>query len=221
MSAFSFGFLRLAFAGAALALMGGCGLLSRDAGVPPPSTPPATLPPAGSPPAAVPDAPPPSSGGLFGRGGLFGGAPDPGSSPEAHAAWQLEELAGTLSRDLQGTPVEVQLTDASLLRVAVPAHYCFDAGRSSVKQPLAAVLDRMAAQLKQKPSLDVLVAGPSDARDSNALLARDRAAAARDYIIARGIPAARFAVVEHPTTTGLEIRVAPRKNLRGSGASQR
>jgi hypothetical protein len=221
MSVFSISFLRHGLQGgcacAALALLAACGTTPQGGtGVPPPLQPevaqPGTTPPADTPPAM---------GGIFGPGGIFGGPPDPGRSPEAHAAWQLEELANELGRDLHGTPVEVQFADPGVLRVAVPGHFCFDAGRSSVKQPLAAVLDRLAAQMKVKPSLQAALAGPADARDSNALLSQDRAAAARDYLIARGVPAARFAVLGQSATSGLEIRVMPRKNLRGSAEPAR
>jgi hypothetical protein len=220
MSVFSFSFLRHGLQGgcacAALALLGACGTVPQG-GVGAPVADAGAAPAATAPPAEAP----PAMGGIFGPGGIFGGPPDPGRSPEAHAAWQLEELAGALGRELHGTPVEVQFADPGVLRVAVPGHFCFDAGRSSVKQPLAAVLDRLAAQLKVKPSLEAALAGPADARDSNALLSQDRAAAARDYLIARGVPAARFAVLGQSATSGLEIRVTPRKNLRGSAEPAR
>lgn len=154
-------------------------------------------------------------------GSMFGSSPpDPTTQPEAFASYQLEEMAYAMDEDLRGTPVEVSRAEPNVLRVAVPANYCFDAGRSAVKQPLAAVLDRVAAQLKLKTTLQVVMVGPSDAGDSNALRALDRAAAARDYLIARGVPAARFAVLNQASPTGLEIRVAVRKGLRGGGMTE-
>lgn len=200
----------------AAAVLGGCSLLPHRA------PPPAPAGGAAAPSPAAPEAatPPPaegSSGGLLGAiGSMFGSSPpDPNTQPEAFASYQLEEMAHAMDEDLRGTPVEVSRTEPNVLRVAVPANYCFDAGRSAVKQPLAAVLDRMAAQLKLKTTLQVVVVGPSDAGDNNALRALDRAAAARDYLIARGVPAARFAVLNQASPAGLEIRVAARKGLRG------
>ena len=198
-----------------VALVCGCGTAPSD------STWISTTPSTGPSPNPSTGASPPSGGGVFGPGGIFGRTPDPNATPEAYAASQLEELADALSRELRGTPVEVQRADPNLLRVAVPANYCFDAGRSSVKQPLAAVLDRMAAQLKLKPDLEVVLAGPADARDSDVLLAQDRAAAARDYLISRGVSAARFAVLDRPTIAGLEIRITARKGLRGGAEPAR
>ena len=202
----------------AASLLCGCSLLPHRASPPAPA--PGSGAATGTP--ATPEAttPPPaegSSGGLLGAiGSMFGGgAPDPNTQPEAFASYQLEEMAHAMDEDLRGTPVEVLRTEPNVLRVAVPANYCFDAGRSAVKQPLAAVLDRMAAQLKLKTTLQVVVVGPSDAGDSNALRALDRAAAARDYLISRGVPAARFSVLNQSSPAGLEIRVAARKGLRG------
>jgi outer membrane protein OmpA-like peptidoglycan-associated protein len=199
----------------AAAVLGGCSLLPHRAPPPAPAggaTAPSPVPEAATPPPAEG-----SSGGLLGAiGSMFGNnPPDPNTQPEAFASYQLEEMAHAMDEDLRGTPVEVSRTEPNVLRVAVPANYCFDAGRSAVKQPLAAVLDRVAAQLKLKATLQVVVVGPSDAGDNNALRALDRAAAARDYLIARGVPAARFAVLNQASPAGLEIRVAARKGLRG------
>lgn len=201
-------------AGLAATVLCGCSLLPHRA-------PPPTPAPAGGAAPAPAETPPPttegSSGGLLGAlGSMFGGSPpDPNTQPEAFATYQLEEMAHAMDEELRGTPVEVSRTEPNVLRIAVPANYCFDAGRSAVKQPLAAVLDRMAAQLKQKATLQVVVIGPSDAGDSNALRALDRAAAARDYLIARGVPATRFSVLNQSSAGGMEIRVAARKGLRG------
>jgi outer membrane protein OmpA-like peptidoglycan-associated protein len=198
----------------AVAALCGCSLLPHRALPPAPAGGAAAGPPA-APEAAAPAEG--SSGGLLGAiGSMFGGSPpDPNTQPEAFASYQLEEMAHAMDEDLRGTPVEVSRTEPNVLRVAVPANYCFDAGRSAVKQPLAAVLDRVAAQLKLKTTLQVVVVGPSDAGDNNALRALDRAAAARDYLIARGVPAARFAVLNQASPAGLEVRVAARKGLRG------
>ncbi|HET7865642.1 MAG TPA: OmpA family protein [Burkholderiaceae bacterium] len=203
-------------ASVAAATLCGCSLLPHRAPPPAPAGGAVASPPA-APEAATPTPSEGNSGGLLGAiGSMFGGSPpDPNTQPEAFASYQLEEMAHAMDEDLRGTPVEVSRTEANVLRVAVPANYCFDAGRSAVKQPLAAVLDRMAAQLKQKTTLQVVVVGPSDAGDSNALRALDRAAAARDYLIARGVPAARFSVLNQSSTGGLELRVAARKGLRG------
>ena len=203
-------------AGLTATVLCGCSLLPHRA--PPPT--PAPAPAGGAAPAPAETPPPPtegSSGGLLGAlGSMFGSSPpDPNTQPEAFASYQLEEVAHAMDEELRGTPVEVSRPEPNVLRIAVPANYCFDAGRSAVKQPLAAVLDRMAVQLKQKATLQVVVVGPSDAGDSNALRALDRAAAARDYLIARGVPAARFSVLNQSSAGGMEIRVAARKGLRG------
>lgn len=97
-----------------------------------------------------------------------------------------------LRDELRDAPVVViETTPEGRLRVAVPLRYCFETGRSAVKPPLAAVLDRMTPGLKPG-GFDVRVAAPADGRGGSALLAQDRAASVRDYLVARGVPALRF-----------------------------
>ena len=91
------------------------------------------------------------------------------------------------------TPVTVQRTADDRLRLHVPLRFSFDAGRAAVKPPLAALLDRLATSLRQQSGFGVRINASGDSRGAGASqLARERAAATRDYLIAKGAPANRF-----------------------------
>lgn len=87
-----------------------------------------------------------------------------------------------------GTPVRIdQQSDGSLL-VEVPRDFCFDAGRSRVKPPLAAVLAKVAESLRRQPrALLALVASPEEAAGGRAL-ATERATQVRRALSERGVP---------------------------------
>ena len=123
-----------------------------------------------------------------GGGGIFGSGL---SAP-------LEQQRQYLADELRGTPVVVEATRDGRLHVAVPLKFCFDPGRSIVKKPLAAVLDRVATGVKRYgASPELSVAGPPDAGGKgSATLAQERAAATRDYLVARGIPTLRFTTAQ-------------------------
>lgn len=68
------------------------------------------------------------------------------------------------------------------LRVEVPLRYSFDEGRSVVKPPLGAVLDRVAASLARQPRARIGVAAPSDGNT----------ASVRGQLVAKGVQAYRI-----------------------------
>jgi outer membrane protein OmpA-like peptidoglycan-associated protein len=85
-----------------------------------------------------------------------------------------------------GTPVRIQALGSGVFSIEVPREFCFDAGRSAVKPPLAAVLDKLAQSLQRKPEARVeLLAAPGDA-DAPSALALQRAGNVRKRLIERG-----------------------------------
>ena len=94
---------------------------------------------------------------------------------------------------LQGTPAVLALQADDSLHVDMPLRSCFDRGRTAVKPPLAKVLDRMAASLRNETT-HILVTAPTDPGDKALALAMQRAVIARDYLIERGLDASRFSV---------------------------
>ena len=143
-----------------------------------------------------------------GAAGVPGAAPPPAAAPGGPT---LASEQRRLADELRGTPVVVETTPEGRLRVEVPLEFSFDRGRAAVKKPLAAVLDRIASGLRQQPAFEVRLAAPPDAKGAGGnLLAQDRAASARDYLIARGVPAARFVGLGRGGDDGIEVIVGER-----------
>lgn len=95
----------------------------------------------------------------------------------------------------RGTPVVIALTDSNTLAVDVPLAHSFDAGSSTIKPALAAVLERVATSLRRKPGMRLSIAAPTDGAGSPAALASARAQQVRDHLVARGVVATRLAGV--------------------------
>lgn len=131
----------------------------------------------------------------------------PGSEATPAAPATLEGEQRRLRKALDGTPVVVETTHDGRLRVEVPLEFSFDAGRGAVKKPLAAVLDRMAVGLRQT-AFEVRIAAPADTRRNNNQLVQERAASVRDYLIARGVGAQRFAGLGRASGEFVEVLIA-------------
>ena len=123
--------------------------------------------------------------------------------PRAALAAEQKRLAGLF----EGTPVVITMQADGSMKVDVPLSFCFDRGGFVVKPPLAAVLDRLArSQRGDTTKLRVSAAGDTAASGPN--LARDRAASARDYMVARGVLAARVVLASGAPGEGVEIVVS-------------
>jgi outer membrane protein OmpA-like peptidoglycan-associated protein len=125
-------------------------------------------------------------------------APGTPTAPSAPGAPVPEPPRPTLAAEQQrlsalfdGTPVVFTMQNDGSLRVEVPLRYCFDPGSSTVKPPLAAVLDRIATSQRRGGSR-LLVVAPGDKRGKGITLGTDRAGSARDYLVGHGIAATRF-----------------------------
>ena len=123
-----------------------------------------------------------------------GGAP-PAGKPASPAAAPAETVGPLdverrwLQSWFEGTPVDIAGGADGSLRVTVPREFCFDAGQSRLKPPLAAVLDKVAESLRRRPQLQLdMLAAPADA-SANAALSRRRAVAVRQHLRSRGVPA--------------------------------
>jgi outer membrane protein OmpA-like peptidoglycan-associated protein len=120
--------------------------------------------------------------------------PGPAVSPATRAAQVRGSLAAEKQRlsDLfRGTPVVFALAADGSLRAEVPLAFSFDPGHATVKPPLAAVLDRIAAGQLQQPT-KVWVAAPADDAAAKASpLAVERANSVRAYLISKGLDGAR------------------------------
>lgn len=107
----------------------------------------------------------------------------------------------------QGTPVRVGQRVDGAVTVDVPREFCFDPGRSSVKPPLAAVLDKVAESLRRRPlAYLALVAAPADAKGAEPL-ALQRAAQVRQYLRSRGVASARLGPPSAAAAAAVELRL--------------
>jgi outer membrane protein OmpA-like peptidoglycan-associated protein len=120
----------------------------------------------------------------------------PGSArPPAPAPTPLVAEQRWLEEWFRGTPVAIALADANTLTVDVPLANSFDAGSSSIKPALAAVLDRVATSLRRQPTVRLSIAAPTDGAGGAPALASARAQQMRDHMTSRGVVAARLAGV--------------------------
>lgn len=132
---------------------------------------------------------------LVGCGSLppsMGGTdPATGAPQQAPVESPLVTEQRWLAEWFRGTPVVIALTDTQTLGVDVPLQNCFNAGSSSVKPALAAVLDQVATSLRRQPAMRVAIAAPADASGS-ARLAASRAQKVREHLVSRGVAATRL-----------------------------
>ena len=127
-------------------------------------------------------------------------SPAPAGAPQTGAPSRPPAPPPTLASEQQrlsalfdGTPVVFAMQADGSLRVEVPLRFSFDPGSSTVKPPLAAVLDRIATSQRRNGSR-VLVVAPGDKRGKGITLGVERAVSARDYLVGRGVAATRFTV---------------------------
>jgi outer membrane protein OmpA-like peptidoglycan-associated protein len=130
------------------------------------------------------------------RGAVIGGA----LGAIAGNVWskRMEEKRVAMQQATQGTGIEVSRTPNEELRVNVPADFSFDVGRADIKPQMRPVLDQFARGLDANQTVRVI--GYTDNTGSDAInnpLSVNRASAVRDYLVQRGVPAARIATEGH------------------------
>lgn len=110
---------------------------------------------------------------------------------------RMQEQKATMEQATQGTGVAVTQTADNQLKLEIPSDISFDTGRYDIKPNMRAVLDRFATSLNQNPVSTVRIIGHTDSSGSdavNAPLSVNRAAATRDYLVARGVAVSRIAI---------------------------
>lgn len=133
-------------------------------------------------------------------------APKP-SAPPAPRPAALAVERQWLQSWFKGTPVRIEQRSESAFTIDVPRDYCFDAGRSAVKPPLAAVLDKLAQSLQRKPEARVeLLAAPGDAAGASSL-AQQRGDSVRKHLLARGVSSQQLAVPSVTDVAAVQLRI--------------
>lgn len=107
----------------------------------------------------------------------------------------------------EGTPVRIEQRSTRAFSVEVPREFSFDGGRSDIKPPLAAVLDKLAQSLQRKAELRVeLIAAPGDGPGS-AALAQRRAGSVRQHLMSRGVAASRLAPPDVASAAAVQLGI--------------
>lgn len=136
----------------------------------------------------------------------------PGGLP-AHAAGALyvwsDKMAASAQRlrsGLQGNASAVSQTTDLRLWVSLPAELAFAAGRAAVKAPATGWLDQVASALRELPRAEVQIVSDADGagNDNSArVLALERAASARDWLVIRGVAPQRIVVAGRNARTAV------------------
>ena len=109
---------------------------------------------------------------------------------------RMQEQKRQMEAATAGTGIGVSQTADNRLKLDVPADAGFAVGRSTVSPTLQGVLNQFAGTLNANPVTAIAIVGHTDSTGSDAVnnpLSFDRANATRDYLVARGVSAARFA----------------------------
>lgn len=140
------------------------------------------------------------AGGLL--GGLIGGKTGRiigagiGGVAGAAVGYQMDKQIKELKEQTAGSGVDVTETDnGSAILVNLPDGVTFDVASSTLKPEFRATLNKVAQSLIQYPNSLVDVYGHTDSTGSDAYnqtLSESRARTVMNYLISRGVPAARL-----------------------------
>jgi len=131
-----------------------------------------------------------------------GSAPGPVYGQAASGAarsWspQMEAVERQLASALSGTPMTLARTTDERLWLTLPGDVAFEPNRSALKPAATVLLDKVAVVLRGQPQLELRIVGHTDSKGSaagNDALSLDRAASARDWLVARGLSPVKTAV---------------------------
>ena len=108
---------------------------------------------------------------------------------------QMQQQKVAMEQATQGTSVQVSQTADNRLRINIPADASFAVGSAVLSHNMYPILDRLAQTLQQNPYTDVSIIGHTDSTGSNAInnpLSLNRANAARNYLVSRGVSGSRI-----------------------------
>lgn len=128
---------------------------------------------------------------------LIGAAAGAALGAGAGYVWsqQMQQQKMAMEQAAQGTPVQVSQTADNRLRINIPADASFAINSAVLNRNMYPVLERLAQTSLQNPHAYVSIIGHTDSTGSDAInnpLSLNRANAARDFLVARGVPAARI-----------------------------
>lgn len=128
------------------------------------------------------------------KGAVIGGALGAGGGYLWSKKMQDQKVA--MEQATAGTGIAVSQTADNRLKLDIPSDISFAVGRSAITSNFAPVLTQFATSLNQNPVTTVTIIGHTDSSGTDAInnpLSVDRANAARDYLVARGVAFQRIA----------------------------
>ena len=134
-------------------------------------------------------------------------ATPPTTDERAAAPAALDVERQWLQSWFKGTPVRIAQRSDGAVTVDVPLEFCFDAGRSTVKPALAAVLDKVAESMRRVPAMRLPLLAAPESASGTAPLATQRAAQVRKHLLNRGVAAARLGPLSTSTEAAVQLRL--------------
>ena len=126
-------------------------------------------------------------------GAVLGGAVGAGGGYIWSKKMQDQKVA--MEQSTAGTGIAVSQTNDNRLKLDIPSDVSFDTGRAALKPNFAPILNQFASSLNQHPVTTITIIGHTDSTGSDAInnpLSVQRANAARDYLVSRGVAGARI-----------------------------
>jgi len=136
-----------------------------------------------------------SGGGRAGAGAAIGALA--GAAGGYLWSQRMENQKRQMEAATKGTGVAVTQTPNNELKLAIPSDVSFDVGRAAIKPNFSPILDQFASGLRNNPNADVRIIGHTDSTGTDAInnpLSIERAAATRDYLVARGVSPTAFRI---------------------------
>ncbi len=103
---------------------------------------------------------------------------------------KMQDQKAAMEQATAGTGVAVTQTQDNRLKLDIPSDVSFDTGRSAIKPNFSPILNQFATSLNQNPVTTITIIGHTDSTGSDSInnpLSVDRAEAARDYLVSRGV----------------------------------
>ncbi len=134
-----------------------------------------------------------------GKGAAIGAGVGAAGGAIAGNIWskRMQEQKRAMEEATAGTGVAVSQTSDNRLKLDIPSDVSFDTGRADIKSNFRVVLDQFATTLNANPASNVTIIGHTDSSGSDAVnnpLSVNRAAAARDYLVTRGVSSQRITI---------------------------
>lgn len=110
---------------------------------------------------------------------------------------QMAQKKAAMEQATAGTGVAVTQTADNQLKLNIPSDISFDTNQSTIKPNLRPILDQFAQGLSSQPNTEIRIVGHTDSTGSDAInnpLSVNRAASARDYLVARGVDGRRIQI---------------------------